>query len=165
MSLFLFIIKGYQVNQLHQPSIAKVSLTLCLVSFLCGVILYLAEYIVDTEMSGSGMLSTIMPAMLTGMYFGSKQGQYLPSKTRWGALAIWIAASFIYAAAVFYYYDFSFADLSAMINELGWFSLIILVVSVLVFLASYAAFKFGEKAGIKTYLQKKAKIESANTTL
>ena len=148
------------MTELNQSSAIKVSLTLCLASIVFGVILYLIEYIVGSEISGNSVLSTIMPAMLTGMYFGSKQGLYLPSKTRWAALALWIAASFVYAAVVFYYYDFSLADLSAMINELGWFSLIILVVLVLAFLASYAAFKFGEKTGIKSFLQKKAKADS-----
>jgi len=148
------------VTELNQSSAIKVSLTLCLASIVFGVILYLIEYIVGSEISGNSVLSTIMPAMLTGMYFGSKQGLYLPSKTRWAALALWIAASFVYAAVVFYYYDFSLADLSAMINELGWFSLIILAVLVLAFLASYAAFKFGEKTGIKSFLQKKAKADS-----
>jgi len=151
------------VTELNQSSAIKVSLTLCLASIVFGVILYVVEYIVGSEISeisGNSVLSTIMPAMVTGMYFGSKQGLYLPSKTRWAALALWIAASFVYAAVVFYYYDFSLADLSAMINELGWFSLIILVVLVLAFLASYAAFKFGEKTGIKSFLQKKAKADS-----
>ena len=142
-----------------QPSAIKVGLTLCLASIIFGLILFTVEYIVGSEISGVGALSTIMPAMLTGLYFGSKSGEYIQAKTRWLALSIWIAASFIYAFAVFYYYEFSFADIVDMLSELGWFNLIILAVLIIAFLISYFAFKFGEKAGIKTFLQKKAKAE------
>jgi len=142
-----------------QPSAIKVGLTLCLASIIFGIILFVVEYIIGTEVPGVGMFSTIFPAMLTGLYFGSKRGEYIQTKTRWLALVIWIAISFIYAFTVFYYYEFSFTELGDILSDLGWFSLIILVVLVLAFLASYAAFKFGEKTGIKTFLDKKSKAE------
>lgn len=71
----------------------------------------------------------------------------------------------MYAAVVFYYYDFSLTDLLAMIDELGWFNLIILVILIIAFLISYVAFKFGEKTGIKSLLQKKAKAEKLESNL
>ena len=156
---------GVILTSLTQPSAIKVGLTLCLASIIFGVILYIAEYIIDTEITGVGVISTILPAMITGIYWGSKNGEYLPTKTRWLALTIWIAASFIYAFAVFYYYQFSFAEIVDMLNELGWFNLIILVILIIAFLISYVAFKFGEKTGIKSLLQKKAKAEKLESNL
>jgi len=143
------------------PSAIKVGLALSLASIIFGLILYLIEYIVGTEITGVSMLSTILPAMLTGTYFGSKSGEYLPAKTRWLAISIWIGVSFAYAAILFYYYDIPFSEISAMISELGWFGLIILAVLIIAFIASYIAFKFGEKTGIKSLLQKKEKAEKS----
>ena len=148
-----------------QPSAIKVGLTLCLASIIFAIILLIVEYIVGNEISGVGALSTIMPAMLTGLYFGSKSGEYISPKTRWLALTIWIAASFVYAFAVFYYYKFSFAELVDILNEFGWFNFIILGVVIIAFLISYVAFKFGEKTGIKTFQQKKAKAEKLESNL
>ena len=142
-----------------QPSAIKVGLTLSLASIIFAVILLIVEDIVGSEVPGVGALSTIMPAMLTGVYFGSKSGEYISPKTRWLALTIWIAASFVYAFAVFYYYEFSFAELGDMLNEFGWFNLIILGVVIIAFLISYVSFKFGEKTGVKSFLQKKSKAE------
>ena len=155
------LLLGVILTSLTQPSPIKVGLALCLASIIFGLILHLTEYIVGTEMTGVGMLSTIIPAMITGIYFGSKSGEYLPTKTRWLAISIWIGVSFAYAAILLYYYDIPFSEIGAMISELGWFGLIILVILIIAFIVSYIAFKFGEKIGIKSLLQKKMKAEKS----
>lgn len=145
------------MTQLNEPSAIKVGLYLCLASLIFGFTLYLLEYIVGSEIAGISTISTIMPAMVTGIYFGSKSGEFISPKTRWSALSIWIAASFTYAFLLFYYYEIPLSEVTAIIDKLGWFSLIILVVFLFTFLIAYAAFKFGEKTGIKNFQQKQKK--------
>ena len=145
---------------LNQPSATKIGFALCLASIIFAVILLIVEYIVGSKVPAIGVLNTIFPVMLTGLYFGSKSGEYIASRTRWLALIFWVTVIFIYYIAMSYYFEIRLDKIfNRLFNELGWYSLIILAVVIIAFLISYPFLKLGEKIGIKIFLQKNAKIE------
>lgn len=142
------------------PSAIKVGLFLCLVSLGFGLLLYAVEYIVGTEVPGTGVLSTVLPALLTGMWFGYQSGELMPSKTRLKALLIWFVVSFTYMLVLAKILGVSLYELAM---EFGWFNLLLLFVLVITVVAAYFILKSGEKTGIKSLQnskEKQAKIES-----
>lgn len=135
----------------NEPSVAKVSIFLCLLSVVLGLILTFVEYMIDKELSGTATLSTILPALLTGIWFASKSGKLMPAKTRWYSLAVWMAMSIAYVLVILYFLDISLYDLAI---EFGWFNLFIVFFLALSLLFSYAVVKSGEKIGVKSYLKR-----------
>lgn len=135
----------------NEPSVSKVSIFLCLLSIALGLFLIAVEYLIGKELPGTSTFSTIMPALLTGVWFGNKSGQLMPAKTRWYSLAVWMAFSIAYVLVVFYSLDISVYELAV---EFGWFSLLFVFFLALSLLLSYAVVKSGEKMGIKSYLKR-----------
>lgn len=134
-----------------EASVGKVSLLLCLTSLGLGLAITAIEYLIGHELTGTGVVSTVVPAMATGAWFGGKSGELMPSKTRWNSLLIWMAVSMCYAFILILFLDISITDL---LLELGWFNLAIIVLLALSLVLSYFVFKSGEKIGIKSFIKR-----------
>lgn len=131
----------------EHPSAIKVGLFLCLASIAFGILVTILETITGIVFSSSGFLSTIVPCMAVGAWFGQKSGQLMPSDTRWHAILIWVVFSILVFAVIAAAMGVSVIELFA---EMGALSIIILIVMGLVTLLSYFLLKSGEKMGIKT---------------
>ncbi|MGF1788804.1 ABZJ_00895 family protein [Photobacterium swingsii] len=136
-----------------------VALVLCLASVVWGFLIYLVEYVTERELSGVGTLSTIIPALTVGYYFGYKHGALMLSKTRWQALLIWTVASFAFLYVISLVEGISLYDLAV---EFGWLSLILVAVVFITLLLAYFVFKSGEKMGIKALAKTSSKAKTKN---
>ena len=145
---------------LTTPSAIKVGAVLCLLNLVFGLCLFALEYILGTEISGMGVLSTIMPAMITGVIFGQHNGELMAAKTRWLALLVWSAVSLAYLLVLAHSIDLS---LTALVIEFGWFNLLWVLIMLVCFVMSYFILKQGEKMGIKSLQQKNNKRENNNS--
>ncbi|HHF2858235.1 TPA: ABZJ_00895 family protein [Vibrio diabolicus] len=137
-----------EVNQ--PPSVLLVTSLLCLASVCWAALLLTIEYIVGIEMSGTGFLSTLIPAMSVGYYFGYKTGDIMPSKTRWCAVLLWTLASLVVFSIILMSLDISPFDL---LTELGEISIFIAVVMLITIGIAYLILKSGEKMAIKVLLK------------
>ncbi|WP_051303406.1 hypothetical protein [Psychromonas aquimarina] len=147
---------------LGEPSVVKVSLFLCLGSIGLGIILTALEYMIGKELSGTSTLSTILPALITGIFWGNKSGKLMPSKIRWYSLLVWLAISLFFGVVISLLLNVSLYSLAV---EFGWFNLIFIALFSLLFLLTYHAMKSGEKIGVKSYLKKKGinEVKDNNT--
>ncbi|WP_163392509.1 ABZJ_00895 family protein [Enterovibrio norvegicus] len=133
------------------PDFLQVSLALCLCSILIGVVFFIVEDTFGFEVPSAGVISTALPAILTGIYFGNKTETLMSTKTRWLAILIWTSASYFYALAAFQYHGLSLSDLFEEFGSFGW---VFAGFTALMALLSYFVIKSGEKTGIKN----KAKV-------
>jgi hypothetical protein len=137
------------------PTACHVAIALCLASVAFGLLLYVIEYLIGKELSSTGLLSTIIPAMSIGHYFGHKSGVLMPSKTRWSAIFLWVLVSIVVFIVASIVLDISLYE---VFGELGWFNLLIAIFLVITLIAAYFLFKWGEKLGIKTLERAQSKI-------
>ncbi|MCF8781117.1 ABZJ_00895 family protein [Vibrio sp. IRLE0018] len=137
--------KVVEENDQH-PSGLYVGLILCFASVIWGTLVFLVEYFLGKELSGVGTMSTIIPAMGVGYFFGHKSGTLMPPKTRWQALTLWIIASFTFVFGLLLVDGISLYELAV---ELGWINLVVVVVILISMLLAYFVFKSGEKMAIK----------------
>jgi hypothetical protein len=137
---------------LGEPSVVRVSLSLCLASIGLGIILTALEYMIGKELSGTSSLSTILPALVTGLFWGNKSGELMSSKIRWYSLLIWLAISIFFGVVISLLLN---VPLYSLAVEFGWFNLIFIAVFSLLVLLTYHVIKSGEKIGVRSYLIKK----------
>ncbi|MDD1793300.1 ABZJ_00895 family protein [Enterovibrio sp. ZSDZ42] len=142
-------------NNTKEPKLWQVSLALCLISVLLGVAILFIEEILGVVMPNSGVLSTVIPTMLTGFYFGHKNEVLMVSRTRWLAVMVWTGASLLYVAGIMRFYEFTLADLTAEFGSVFlWIGFAFLLIMTVV---SYFMIKSGEKMGIKNRVKVREK--------
>ncbi|WP_394209466.1 ABZJ_00895 family protein [Enterovibrio calviensis] len=147
-------IVNFQTNT-KEPKLWQVSLSLCLISVLMGITILAVEVIFGLEMSNSGVLSTVIPTMMTGFYFGHKNEALMVSRTRWLAVMVWTGMSLLYVAGLMRFYDFTLADLTAEFGSLFvWIGFVFILIMTVV---SYFMIKSGEKIGIKNRVKVREK--------
>ncbi|HCG8598534.1 TPA: ABZJ_00895 family protein [Vibrio parahaemolyticus] len=134
----------------NAPSVLFVTSLLCLASVCLAILLFIIEYISGMEMNGVGFLGTLIPAMSVGYYFGYKTGNIMPSTTRWYSVLLWNLSSLVVFSLILMFLDISIFKLIA---ELGWFSIIIVVLTLITVCLGYFIFKSGEKMAIKVLLE------------
>ncbi|WP_028862578.1 ABZJ_00895 family protein [Psychromonas aquimarina] len=134
------------------PSVFAIVFWLCAASVCAGLLIYLAEYLLDKELPSSGFISTILPAMVVGALYGGKSGEMIASKDRWLAILLWGAVSFfVFGVLMFLFYP-------SLLNEIphSWGLYTVMFGAVILsFGIAYLAFRSGEKMGIKTWEKKK----------
>ena len=139
----------------HKPAAIKVALCLYLVSLGVGILLIAAEYMIGEEFpANSGVITTVISAMTVGIWFGYKSGQLMSRKTRWYALLLWSAISIAQMIILLIVDGISLYE---FVDELGWFSLLIVATAIPMLVIAYFIFKSGEKMGIKSVLKNQAK--------
>ncbi|MEK1998383.1 ABZJ_00895 family protein, partial [Vibrio parahaemolyticus] len=111
---------------------------------------FIIEYISGMEMNSVGFLGTLIPAMSVGYYFGYKTGNIMPSTTRWYSVLLWNLSSLVVFSLILMFLGISIFELIA---ELGWFSIIIVVLTLITVCLGYFIFKSGEKMAIKVSLK------------
>ncbi len=148
--------------QLGLPSAFKVGLTLLLLSAAIGIGLAILESFIGKN-THSNILSTVIPAIAIGGYYGKKRGQIFPSKFRLAVVFIWFLGSLLITAAIFVL--FIPGAISQFVSAIGLtIPLIILIVGIFLLIGfgvSYAMLHAGEKIGVKQYL----KQNKHNTTI
>ncbi len=142
------------VKNEENPSAYRVALVLCIASVVFGLLMFAIEFVLDKELSTTGLLSTIIPAMISGQYFGYKSGAIMSSSTRWYALLLWLLVSVVLAVLISFFFDLSLSDI---FYELGWLNLALVVVLTITMVVAYFIFRFGEKLGVKSMERSKAK--------
>ncbi|EPR7481927.1 ABZJ_00895 family protein [Vibrio alginolyticus] len=144
---------NYSESEINQPpSVLLVTSLLCLASVCWAALLLAIEYIVGIEMSGTGFLSTLIPAMSVGYYFGYKTGDVMPSKTRWYAVLLWTLASLVVFSLILMSLDISPFYL---LSELGGVSVFIAIIMLITIGIAYLILKSGEKMAIRVLLKAK----------
>ncbi|MBE1276646.1 ABZJ_00895 family protein [Enterovibrio baiacu] len=132
-----------------------VSLALCLLSILMGVLFFVIEDMLGFEVPSAGVISTAVPAMMTGFYFGHKTETLMSAETRWLAILVWTSASYFYVLAAFQYHGLSLSDL---FEEFGSFVWVFAGFTALMAVLSYFVIKSGEKTGIKNKIKTREKL-------
>ncbi|WP_028864977.1 ABZJ_00895 family protein [Psychromonas aquimarina] len=133
------------------PSVFAIVFWLCVASICAGLIITIAEYLLDKELPSSGFISTILPAMVVGAHYGGKSGEMITSKARWLAILLWGAVSFfVFGVLIFIFYPSLFNE----IPNVWWLYAVFAGAIILSFGIAYIAFRSGEKMGIKTWEKK-----------
>ncbi len=141
------------------PSWYFVGLALCFANIIWAAVIFLIEYVMNKELSGVGTLSTIIPAMSVGYYFGYANGCLMPSSTRWKALSLWFAVTLSVFSLLLIVDGFSLYELAV---GLGWFNLVIVFILLITLLLTYFVLKHAEKIAVKSL--EKAKLKKAEQT-
>jgi hypothetical protein len=135
---------------LPNPFIA--ALFLMGLSILMGFIVIAVESTFNISSSSSNAVSTIIPAYLVGYYYGNKCGVLFSSKHRAMAIAFYMLLSLIIGGS---YIMFFMPKLLSQPDVRAIFATVLVVVTVILAVACYFIFKFGEKAGIKNHEKKR----------
>ncbi|WP_144395465.1 ABZJ_00895 family protein [Pleionea sediminis] len=132
------------------PSPLIIGLWLTLASLLMGVVLVLIEFFVGKELPGANAVTTVLPAMLVGYFYGQKFGVLFPSRLRHLSIAVWFILNAIVVGAYFavFFEGFSQSGIFKMLKT-PMFIGIMVVVFILIYFVSYFVFKQGEKSGVK----------------
>ncbi|HHF3132584.1 TPA: hypothetical protein ACPJ1T_003113 [Vibrio diabolicus] len=138
--------KNHYSTENNAPSVLFVTSLLCLASVCLAILLFIIEYISGMEM----ILGTLIPAMSVGYYFGYKTGNIMPSTTRWYSVLLWNLSSLVVFSLILMFLGISIFE---VIAELGWFSIIIVVLTLITVCLGYFIFKSGEKMAIKVLLK------------
>ncbi|MDF5479246.1 hypothetical protein P3712_25530, partial [Vibrio parahaemolyticus] len=73
---------NYSESEINQPpSVLLVTSLLCLASVCWAALLLAIDYIVGIEMSGTGLLSTLIPAMSVVYFFAYTRADVMLSQT------------------------------------------------------------------------------------
>ncbi|MGD8567608.1 MAG: ABZJ_00895 family protein [Gammaproteobacteria bacterium] len=120
-------------------------------SILMGLIVVAVESIFNISTSSSNAVSTIVPAYLVGYYYGNKRGVLFSSKHRAMAVGFYIILSLIVGGSYIMLFT---PELFSQPDARKIFATVMVVVTVILAVACYFIFKFGEKAGIKNYENK-----------
>ena len=143
------------IADVKEPKIWHVALLLSLLTILVEVIFYaLDSYFGPTEASSS-FISTALPCVVAGMYFGQKTGRLMSRQTRLLSILLWGGIELIVAAGIMRYFGLTLAELTAEFGALFWW--IVAILMPLILIISYFVFKWGEKMGIKNAVKAREK--------
>jgi len=135
------------------PNPFVVALLIVGVSIVIGAILGGIEFLLGITLPANTFLSTIIPALIVGMYYGKKRQDYFPRSFRIKVILIWLAIGVVLAAVAFF-----FIIGSGLLEGMGSNAMFIGIFVGMILLGTlftYFALMFGEKLGIKS-IQAKA---------
>ena len=127
-------------SQLPNPFVA--ALLIIGISFLVGIVFVAIEFIFNVSVPGNTAISTLIPALVVGSFYGRKRQSYFPRNFRIKVIAIWVAISLIFTFFIFRYLDL---PLQEMLPSLSIVVSVSIGILLLVATICYFAFKFGEK--------------------
>ncbi|CZF82459.1 hypothetical protein GCE9029_03244 [Grimontia celer] len=139
-----------------EPKIWHVALLLSLLTILVEVIFYALESYFGPTESSSSFISTALPCVVAGMYFGQKTERLMSRQTRLLSILLWGAVELIVVAGIMrYFFGLTLAEFTAEFGAVFWW--IVAILMPLTLIISYFVFKWGEKMGIKNAVKAREK--------
>ena len=135
------------VKSVPLPNPFIVAVMIIVVSVLIKMIIAGVEYLLGTTLPANTFLSTIIPALSIGIYYGKKRGDYFPRNFRFKVVLIWLVLGIVLSGIVL---SLFFPDLLPMLASSATYTAIFIGMVFLGVLFCYFALHFGEKLGIKS---------------
>lgn len=145
-------------RQIPLPSPFTVAVFLLLASLAMGLILAAIEFLMESPLPGTNAITTVVPALLVGSYYGGKRGELFSPAFRHKVIGLWLLASIILGFGILIllapeiFDSGTFASVTG--NNMALFLAIMAVALLFAYALSYFIFRSGEKVGIKQWQKK-----------
>lgn len=138
-----------EVAELPNPFV--VALLMVAVSLAIGAVIATIEFFLGFTFPGNSFLTTVIPALVVGTYYGKKRQALFPRNFRIKVVLIWLAIGILLAAIAFGLIAPDF--LRMMLANIVFVAIFVGVV-LLGCVICYFAISFGEKLAIKSLAKK-----------